>query len=169
MKTVSQGLSGQLLSEQEVTTKPGSISVSHPDAIMSHVHTDSNGFSSYILAALPTESHGGKCSSDTHLFPGEYTQFATKEAFFFKCMMPCLHNLLKRPQWVWEKQIPLLSGVPGFLMTKTKIVTSVGIPSVPQAQPPKSDRGCLSLTEDNCKNSRRHCCGQDALFPFPQL
>lgn len=56
---VRKGLSGQLLSEKEQTTKPRSISLDHPDATVSHLHTDGNSFGPYILATLPEGSHGG--------------------------------------------------------------------------------------------------------------
>lgn len=50
-----------------------------------------------------------------------------------------------------EKQIPLLSGVDGFLMTKTKIITPVEIWSVPRAQPPSSTGAAYDLLKTTLK------------------
>lgn len=60
MKQCHEGLSGQLLSEQGVTTKPGSRSIYHPDTRVSHLHVDSNIFGPYILAALPKRVSWGE-------------------------------------------------------------------------------------------------------------
>lgn len=73
LKTGIQALSGQLLSDQDVTLKPSSISGSHSDTVVSHVHTNTSGFGLYISAALTKSlmEGEGKCHPDTPVFPGE--------------------------------------------------------------------------------------------------